>query len=238
MLTAGTNMTLFYYVAKRNFKRAFGNHEFILYAILCLAFILVVSTALSFKPNISAGKGFLEGTFQTISIMTTTGFYNSDYSQWGSFLIFIFFILMLTGGTSGSPSSGLKIVRILLIAKNARHEMRRMIHPNASIPVRLDKKVVPHNMVDNILVFLILYLFTISVSSIVISLMGYDLITAFSTSAAMLGNIGPSIGTFGPFSNYAAVPMAGKWFFAFLMLLGRLELLSVLIFFTRSFYRR
>jgi trk system potassium uptake protein TrkH len=98
--------------------------------------------------------------------------------------------------------------------------------------------VVAHDMMDNILVFLILYLFRISVSAIVISLMGYDLITSFSTSAALLGNIGPSIGALGPFSNYAAVPMAGKWFFSFLMLLGRLELISVLIFFTRSFYRR
>jgi trk system potassium uptake protein TrkH len=238
MFTAGTNMTLFYHVVKRNYKKAFGNHEFIFYTVLCLAFILIVSTALAFKPGFSAGKGFLEGTFQTISIITTTGFYNSDYSQWGSFLIFILFILMFTGGTSGSPGSSIKIGRILLIAKNIRHEMRRMIHPNASIPVRLDKKVVADSMIHNILVFLILYLFLICLSSIVISFMGYDIITAFSTSAAMLGNIGPAFGTFGPFSNYAAAPIIGKWFFAFLMLLGRLELLSVLVFFTRGFYRR
>lgn len=238
MLTAGTNLTLFYYAVKRNFKKIISNTEFVLYTILCLIFILIVSFTLVVKPGIPPGKGILEGIFQTISIMTTTGFYNSDYSQWGGFLIFILFLLMLSGGTSGSASSGMKIGRILLIAKNARHEMRRMLHPNAFLPVRLDKKVVAHDMMDNILVFLILYLFTISVSAIVISLMGYDLITSFSTSAALLGNIGPSIGTLGPFSNYAAVPMAGKWFFSFLMLLGRLELISVLIFFTRSFYRR
>lgn len=238
MLTAATNLTLFYYAVKRNFKKIISNNEFVIYTILCLIFIMIVSVTLVIKPGIPAGKGILEGIFQTISIMTTTGFYNSDYSQWGGFLIFILFLLMLSGGTSGSASSGMKIVRILLIAKNARHEMRRMLHPSASLPVRLDKKVVAYDMVDNVLVFLILYLFTISISSIVVSIMGYDLITSFSTSAALLGNIGPSIGALGPFSNYAAVPMAGKWFFSFLMLLGRLELISVLIFFTRSFYRR
>ena len=238
MLAAGTNMTLFYHVVKRNYKKAFGNHEFIFYTVLCLVFILIVSTALAFRPDFSVGRGFLEGTFQTISIITTTGFYNSDYSQWGSFVIFILFILMFTGGTSGSPGSSVKIGRILLIAKNVRHEMRRMIHPSASIPVRLDKKAVADSIIHNILVFLILYLILICLSSIVISFMGYDIITAFSTSAAMLGNIGPALGTFGPFSNYAAAPIAGKWFFAFLMLLGRLELLSVLVFFTRGFYRR
>ncbi len=237
MLAAGTNLTLFYYTAKQNFKKAFGNLEFKFYLILCIVFIVIVSTALALKPDISAGKGILEGTFQVISTITTTGFYNTDYNQWGSFVIFILFILMFTGGTTGSPSSSLKIVRILLTIKNARHEMRRMIHPNASIPIRLDQKVINQSMVQNILVFIILYLLLICVSAMVVSFMGYDIITAFSTSAAMLGNIGPAPGNFGPFSNFATVPMMGKWFFAFMMLLGRLELLSVLIFFSRGFYK-
>jgi trk system potassium uptake protein TrkH len=238
MFAAGTNMTLVYYALKKNFKKAFGNHEFIFYAITCLVFILIVSTALWLKPGITAGKGFLEGGFQAISIISTTGFYHADYNQWGGFLVLIIFLMMFIGGTSGSPTSSLKIIRLLLTTKNARHEMRKMIHPNAVIPVRLDNKIVPQSIVYNVLVFIALYFMIICLSSLVISFMGYDIITSFSTSAAMLGNIGPGLGAFGPYLNYAAVPMGEKWFFAFLMLLGRLELLSVLTFFTRDFYRR
>jgi trk system potassium uptake protein TrkH len=145
---------------------------------------------------------------------------------------------MFTGGTSGSASSSLKIIRLLLLTRNARHEMRRMIHPNAFIPVRLDQKTVPQSIINNLLVFINLYFLLICFSSLVISIMGYDIITAFSTSAAMLGNIGPGMGSFGPFTNYASVPMAGKWFFSILMLIGRLELFSVLVIFTGGFYRR
>jgi len=238
MFAAGTNMTLVYFAVRNNFRKAINNHEFIFYAAICLIFALIASAALLVKPGIGAGRAFLEGTFQVVSVITTTGFYHSDYNQWGSLLVLLLFLLMFTGGTSGSPSGSLKIIRLLLTTKNARHEMRRMIHPNAFIPVRMDRKMIPHTIVHNVVIFISLYFVTICVSSLVISFMGYDFITSFSTSAALLGNIGPALGSFGPYSNYASVPMAGKWFFAFLMLLGRLELLSVLTFFTRDFYRR
>jgi trk/ktr system potassium uptake protein len=238
MFAAGTNMTLIYFAAKNNFKKAVGNHEFIFYSITCLIFALIVSSALWIKPGVKAGRAFLEGTFQVVSVITTTGFYHADYNQWGSFLILILFILMFTGGTSGSSSGSLKSIRLMLTTKNARHEMRRMIHPNAFIPVRLDKKMIPQGIVHNVLIFIALYFMIICGSSLVISFMGYDVITSFSTSAAMLGNIGSSPGSFGPYSNYASVHAAGKWFLAFLMLLGRLELFPVLAFLTKDFYKR
>ena len=238
MFAAGTNMTLVYYAVKTNFRKAFGNHEFIFYSATCIVFALLVSATLWIKPGVTAGKAFLEGTFHVISVITTTGFYHSDYSLWGSFLILVIFILMFTGGTSGSPGGSLKFIRLYLTTKNSRHEMRRMMHPNAILPIRMDERIVPEGIVHNVLIFIMLYFVTICISSLVISLMGYDIITSFSTSAAMLGNIGPALGSFGPYSTYASVPMGGKWFFAFLMLLGRLELLSVLTLFTRGFYKR
>jgi trk system potassium uptake protein TrkH len=194
--------------------------------------------ALFHKPGYPIGKALLEGSFQVISVITTTGFYHSDYNLWGGFMILVIFILMFTGGTSGSASSGLKIIRLLLLTRNARHEMRRMIHPNAFVPVRLDHKIVSQATINNLLVFITLYFLLVCLSSLVVSIMGYDIITSFSTSAAMLGNIGPGLGSFGPFTNYAGIPMAGKWFFSFLMLIGRLELFSVLVLFTGGFYRR
>jgi trk system potassium uptake protein TrkH len=144
---------------------------------------------------------------------------------------------MFTGGTAGSTSGSIKIVRLLLITKNNRQEMKRLIHPNAFIPVRLDKHIIPQSTIYNLLVFIILYFIVMCFGTFIISIMGYDIVTSFSTSASMLGNIGPGIGTFGPFTNYSAVPMAGKWFLSGLMLLGRLELLTVMILFTRNFYR-
>jgi trk system potassium uptake protein TrkH len=238
MFLAGTNMTLVYFGVKLNFKKIAGNSEFIFYAISCLAFILLVSFVLWLKSVYPAGKALLEGSFQVVSVITTTGFYHSDYNLWGNFLILILFVLMFTGGTAGSASSSLKIIRLLLITKNTRHEMRRMIHPNAFIPVRLDKKIIPQNAINNLLVFITLYFLMVCFGSLVTSFMGYDVITSFSTSAAMLGNIGPGLGTFGPFASYAGLPVAGKWFFSFLMMAGRLELFSVLVLFTGSFYRQ
>jgi trk system potassium uptake protein TrkH len=238
MFLAGTNMTLIYFGFKRNFRKITGNNEFIFYTITCLVFLTIVSLVLLTKEGYAPGKAFLEGSFHVISIITTTGFYAEDYNLWGSFLVMLIFILMFTGGTSGSASSSLKIIRLLLMTRNARHEIKRMIHPSAVVPVRLDSKVIPDIHIYNLLVFTVLYFLFICLSSIVISFMNYDIITSISTSAAFLGNIGPALGNFGPFTTYSAVPVAGKWFFSFLMLIGRLELFTVLVLLSAGFYRR
>jgi len=238
MFIAGTNIAYIYFGLKGNFKKIFGNNEFFFYSLLSLSFIVVVSSVLFFKSGFSAGKSILDGSFHVISIITTTGFYTHDYNLWGNIIIMIFFILMFTGGTAGSTSGGIKIVRLVLITKNNRQELKRLIHPNAFIPVRLDNRIIPQTTIYNLLVFITIYFLTVCAAAFVISFMGYDLIASFSTAASMLGNIGPGLGTFGPFTNYSALPMAGKFFLTALMLLGRLELLTVMVLFTRNFYRR
>jgi len=238
MFLAGTNMAVIYFAIKRNFLKIKGNNEFVFYLIVCLFFVISSAAILWLTKGFTPGRAILEGAFQSVSVITTTGFYHMDYNHWGNLMILFIFLMMFTGGTSGSPSSGLKIARLLLITRNTRHEMRRMIHPNAVIPVRLDNKTVSQVTINNLLVFITLYSIVICISALIISLMGYDIVTSFSTSAAMLGNIGPGISNFGPFTNYSVVPMAGKWFFSFLMLVGRVELFSILILFTASFYRR
>jgi trk system potassium uptake protein len=237
MFVAGTNMAIVYFSLKRNFRKILSNNEFIYYLIICITFSVIISFALQQKTG-QTEKSIIDGTFHAISIITTTGFYTTNYNLWTNFLILILFILMFTGGTSGSTSGGIKIVRLMIMTKNNRMELRRFLHPSAYIPVRLDHKTVPQNIVYNVLVFVTLYFLIICLSAIVISFMGYDFITSYGASAAMLGNIGPGLGTLGPFSNYAAVPVAGKWFMSFLMLLGRLELITVLILFSKSFYRK
>ncbi|MBK8882151.1 MAG: TrkH family potassium uptake protein [Bacteroidales bacterium] len=208
-----------------------------LYTSVCAIFILLGSVILFLNGGRTAGDSLATAAFHIVSIITTTGFYTQNYNLWGYSMTLIIFILMFTGGTAGSTSGGIKMVRLLLITKNNRQELKRLIHPNAFIPVRLDKHLVQQSTIYNILVFLTLYFLVICISTFTISTMGYDMVTSFSTSASMLANIGPSLGTFGPFSNYSALPMGGKWFLSALMLLGRLELLTVMILFSRSFYR-
>ncbi len=237
MFIAGTNMTIIYFWFKRNIRKVFSNHEYVYYLIICFVFSIAVSIVLQNKTGLT-GKSILDGTFHVVSIITTTGFYTSDYGLWGSLLVLILFILMFTGGIAGSTSGGIKIVRLMIMTKNSRLELRRLLHPNAYIPVRLNHKTVPQSIVYNVLVFVTIYFFIIILSAIIISFMGYDLITSFGTSASMLANIGPGLGKLGPFSDYSSVPVAGKWFMTLLMLIGRLELITVLILFSKSFYRK
>jgi trk system potassium uptake protein TrkH len=237
MFIAGTNMTLVYFGLKGNFKKAFGNDEFIFYSIICFVFVAIVSLVLYLKDGFTFGKALLNGAFHVISIITTTGFYTQSHNSWGYIILIIFFILMFTGGTSGSTSGGIKIVRLLLITKNSRQEMKRLVHPNGFIPVRLDRRIISQITIYNLLVFITLYFMIMCFGAFVISCMGYDITTSFSTSASMLGNIGPGLGTFGPFTNYSALPMSGKWFLSVMMLLGRLELLTVMVLFSKNFYR-
>ena len=237
MFLAGTNMTIIYFGVKGEFKKILENNEFIFYTIISLVFCILAAVVLFRNGNFHFTGSVINGSFHVISIITSTGFYTNHYGLWGDFMVLILFILMFTGGMTGSPSGGIKVVRLLIMTRNNRMELRRLIHPDAYLPVRINRKIIQQNLVYNILVFVTLYFLIICISSLIISFMGYDIITSFSTAAAMVGNIGPGLGSFGPYSNYSVLPVAGKWFMSLLMLLGRLELIAVLILFSRSFYR-
>ncbi len=237
MFIAGINMATIYFGLKGNFKKVIGNNEFVFYFILCIVFILISYFVLYLGNGFPSGKAFMEGSFNIVSIITTTGYYTTDYNSWSNLMIIILFILMFTGGTSGSTSGGIKIIRLILITKNSRQELKRLIHPSGYLPVRHDRHTVPQSTIFNLLVFITIYFILLCFGAIIISFMDYDIITSFSTSASMLANIGPGIGNFGPFSNYSELPDGGKFFLTGLMLLGRLEFFAVLILFTKSFYK-
>ncbi|HLN22291.1 MAG TPA: potassium transporter TrkG [Bacteroidales bacterium] len=237
MFIAGMSMTYIYHGLKRDFRKITGSNEIIFYSAVCLTFMVIVSGILYFMNGVPAGKSIIQGSFHVISIVTTTGFYVHDNQLWNHLLMIIFFALMLTGGTSGSPSGGFKSMRLLIVIKNSRSELSRLLHPYAFIPVKLDKKILNQTIVFNVLVFISFTFFIICASSLLISFMGYDIIESFSTSVSMLANIGPGMGASGIFTNFSEMPAAGKWFMSGLMLLGRLEILTVLVLFTRSFYR-
>ncbi len=237
MIIAGTNFTLAYFGLHGRFRKIFTNEEFLFYISLLLLFIVGVTAVLHFTRGHALEESFRDAAFQVVSIVTTTGYATADYCSWGPFLVVVIFILMFTGGSAGSTGGGIKMVRLLLLAKNSRLELRRLIHPNAIIPVRLNHKAVSQNTMYNVLAFIVFYFFITGLSSIIISSMGYDISSSFSAVAASLGNIGPGLGQVGPTMNYAHFPVFGKWFLSFLMLLGRLELFTVLVLFTKWFYK-
>jgi trk system potassium uptake protein len=237
MFIAGINMTCIYFAIKGNFRKIISNNELLFYTLISIGFIVIVSLSLHFTSDYPLGKSILNGSFHVISIISTTGFYTQNYNLWGELIIIVLFVLMFTGGTTGSTSGGIKIARLLLITKNSRQELKRLIHPSGFIPVRLDKRIIPQTTIYNLLVFITIYFLLVCFSAFIISFMDYDLVNSFSTAASMLANIGPAIGGHGPLTNYASMPMTGKMFLAGLMFLGRLELLTVMILFSRSFYR-
>ena len=238
MFLAGTNFTISYFALHFNFDKVFKNEEFRYYLGFLAGFTILVAIILSFSENYSWEESFRYGVFQVVSIITTTGFVTADYLAWIPLLGIIMFILMFFGGSAGSTGGGIKILRILLFLKNSAMELKRLIHPNAVIPVRFNQNAVSPEILNNVFAFISFYVLTVIIGVIVIASMGYDLNSSFGAVAASLGNIGPGIGAVGPVENYSHIPSFGKWFLSFLMLTGRLELFTVLILFSPGFWRK
>lgn len=237
MFIAGVNFTLSYFSLHKQFRKVWKNEEFRTYLFLTIAFTIIVATGLVLTSGNHPEQCFRDALFQVVSITTTTGFATSDYLGWFPFLTFLIFLLMFVGGSAGSTGGGIKVVRVMLMFKNSLLELKRLIHPNAVIPVRLNNQGVPAPIVINILAFIAVYLVMVFIGMMVMSFMGYDIETSIGAVAATLGNIGPGIGAVGPVENYAHFPDFGKWFLSFLMLIGRLELFTVLVLFTPTFWK-
>ena len=238
MFLAGTNFTLSYFALHLKFGKMFRNEEFRYYLGFVAFFTLSITFVLWYFQGMGLEKSFRDSAFQVVSIITTTGYVTADYLQWMPFVIVMIFALMFFGGSAGSTGGSIKIVRITLLLKNSFQELKRIIHPNAIIPVRMNGKSVAPQIISNILAFVVIYMLITMISTAVISAMGYDLETSLGAVAATLGNIGPGIGKVGPIENYAHIPDVGKWFLSFLMLIGRLELFTVLILFSPAFWRK
>lgn len=237
MFLAGTNFTLHHFLLKGQFIKVLANEEFRIYSLLLFVAALIIGIALYNMVGIPAEKSFRDSLFQVVSIVTTTGYITTDYLLWPFFGWFLIFLLMFTGACSGSTGGGIKIVRILLLLKNSVLELKRLIHPQAVIPVRLNGKSVPQNIIFNVLAFFLIYIMIFAFGSLVMSFMGLEFESAIGSVAACLGNIGPGMGVVGPVLNYGPIPDAGKWLLTLIMLLGRLELLTVLILFSSTFWR-
>ena len=250
MFLAGTNFVLSYFAFTGKIKKIFQDDEFLTFAKFIFVFSMIVFAVLvtqvdltkeSFEHPQVWGKvesSMRHSIFQVLAIVTTTGFVTADYTAWTPFMTIFFFGLMFLGGSAGSTSGGIKVVRHLLMIKSGFLEFKRALHPNAIIPSRYNGKVVSKEIIGNILGFFILYMISFIIGSLVFGLMGLDFKNAVGVAASSLGNVGPAIGNFGPASNFSELPSLGKYWSSFLMLMGRLELFTVLILFTPFFWKK
>lgn len=242
MFIAGINYTVIYFSLKGKFKKVWSSDEFKTYLFLVIGLIAIATAIVNSTTDIGLEHAFRDVTFQVISVITTTGFVSADYTAWTPFLTLLFFILLFMGASAGSTSGGIKIIRHLVIFKNSFLELKRLLHPKAIIRVKIDKKVVAPRILTHVLVFLLLYMMLFIVGSMIMTVILADfehpLLTSIGAVATSLGNVGPAIAELGPLDNFSAVPSVGKWVLVLLMLLGRLELFTILILFTPYFWRK
>ncbi|MEZ4896300.1 MAG: potassium transporter TrkG [Saprospiraceae bacterium] len=237
MILAGTNYNLLYFGIRGKLRTMWRSDEFKVYSLFIIGVTIIVAAFVFRITGENVEKVFRDVLFQVVSIITTTGFVTADYTQWSVALTMFFFILMFLGGSAGSTSGGIKFIRHIVFLKNSFLEFKRILHPRALIRVKIDHQIVAPRILTHILVFLLIYLLVFLTGSVVVAFLGMDFVSAIGAVATCLANVGPGIGTVGPVNNFAAVPDAAKWFLSFLMLLGRLELFTILLLFTPYFWK-
>lgn len=237
MFLAGTNFTLSYFALKGKLLVAFKDEEFKYYGFFTLGFTALIFIGLLFTTQLGVEQAFRDALFQVLTIITTTGYATANYLTWSPVLTTIIFGLFFFGGSAGSTGGGIKIMRIVVLLKNSYHEFKRLVHPHAIVPVKFNNHSVDSKIVTNVLAFFIIYLIIFATSTVIFTLIEPNMETAMGAVATSLGNIGPGLGSVGPAENFAHIKPVGKWFLSFLMLLGRLELFTVLVLFSPVFWK-
>ncbi|PKH52787.1 potassium transporter [Tenacibaculum sp. Bg11-29] len=251
MFIAGTNFVLTYFALKGKVRKVIQSEEFKYYLFGTLIIASIVAIMIIFyqdpllhttiKHPMVYGKvesAIRHALFSVISVITTTGFVTADFTMWSFFVTAIFFSLFFLGGSAGSTSGGVKIVRHIVMLKSSFLEFKKSLHPNAIIPVRYDGKAVKQTIIFNILSFFVLYMLIFVIGTVILTFFELDFYSALGACASSLGNIGPALGSVSPVNNFNHLSTGAKWFCSFLMLIGRLELFTVLILFTPFFWRK
>ena len=237
MILSGCNFSLLLLsISWRSFA-IFKNQEFRTFLLYTLVVGIGIGLVLLFAGHLSFGSAFRQSFFSVISSFTTTGFFVSDYTKWPVFLWVVLFLLMFIGGCSGSTSGGVKIFRHLIFVKNSLLELKRIIHPNAVLPVKVNDKSISTSGVYKNVSFIFIYFLVFLVGAVVLLFTGVDFNTAIGASVATLSNVGTGVGLVGPGGSYVAFPLGAKWILMLLMILGRVELFSLITLFSRSFWR-
>jgi trk system potassium uptake protein TrkH len=241
MAMAGVSFSLHYRAILRP-GRYFRHEEFRVYFFMVLGAAAWLAIALA-NQGAAWEQAVRDGAFTAVSMITTTGYSTADFGTWIPPLQILLLILMTVGGMAGSTAGGVKSFRIKILAHTAITELRRVIHPRGMFLIRLNRQVVSFNFIRGIFSFFVLYSFLLGAGSILFNAIEHifgstDILTSVSAVVASLGNIGPGLGEVGPASNYALISVPGKWLLSMLMIIGRLEILPILIFFIPSVWRK
>ena len=242
MFISGINFVLLIYLLRGKARYFLKDEELRWYSVAVALFAVALTVGLYIaRPGwtgVEMERAFRDSLFTVISAMTSTGYTISDYMYWPVVAWVVIFFLMLTGACAGSTAGGIKWVRLAIIMKNGVAEFQRRIHPNAIIPVKLNEKAVPQQTINNIMAFLIFYVFIIAVTVVIFCASGVNFDESIGAAVSAIGNVGISIGQFGPAGTYAEFPMVAKWVMSFVMMIGRLEIFTVLLLFTRALWRK
>jgi trk system potassium uptake protein TrkH len=250
MILAGISFSLHFAWLRGNTRSVFKNEELRFYLIA----ILIWSIAIALSLTISGYyRNFLVAiryaSFQVVSIITSTGFSSCNFDDWmrdtargGSYIslsaIFWLMTLFFIGGCAGSTGGGIKCIRIWILIKTTYRELIRLIHPQSVIPIKINGRVIPEHIINSIVGFFMLYLILTIVFTLTMTWLGLDLFSAFMAVIASIGNTGPGLAKVGPYENYSSIPIVGQWLLIFCMLLGRLELYTVIILLIPSFWKK
>lgn len=236
MFIAGANFSLHYWALRGRLKFYILNPEFRFFALIIIISLILIMIARFIHGERLSEEFFRSTLFHTISIITTTGFVTHDYEKWPYLTQIILIALMLFGGCTTSTGGGIKNVRILVVFKFIGVELKKLFQPHGVFPIRLGNGVLSEGILSNILGFISLYILIFFLGVMAMTGLGLDIDTSIGAVAATLGNVGPGIGSVGPTENYAHLPSLGKWVLSFLMLVGRLEIFTIMVLFTRTFW--
>ena len=238
MFLGGTSFTLHFWLLHGRWAQYLRNEEFRMFGLVALVATLLVWWFVALQGQTSVVMGLRLSAFQVVSILTSTGFGTADYLQWGAAPQTILYCLMFIGGCAGSTAGGIKMLRVLVLSKHSMRELRRQLHPQAILNVRVSGRFVTEDVVLRMLGFFLFFMSLYIAVTILVTMMGVDPLTAMGASASTIGNVGPGLGMVGPASNYAHLPAMVKVVLSLNMLLGRLELFTVLVLVTPMFWRR
>lgn len=238
MFVSGINFMLLLLFFTRKFKKAIHDVELKWYFWSVVFFTVVIAVILYHTQPMGPEEAFRQSLFQVVSLHTSTGFATNDYMLWPAVTWGLLTIVMLMGACAGSTTGGLKCIRMVILAKIARNEFKHILHPNAVLPVRLNKQVVPPTIQATVLAFCFIYAVISIISVLIMMSLGIDFLESVGCVISSIGNMGPGLGETGPAFSWNALPDPAKWLLSFLMLLGRLELFTVLLLFTPEFWRK
>jgi len=238
MFLFGVNFSLYYQVVRGNIKSFFKDAEFRLYLGIVLACILFITLDLNGKVFGSIWESLRHASFQVSSIITTTGYATTNFDLWTSFSKSILVMLMFLGACAGSTAGGIKNIRIVILLKTIRREISKIIHPRSVYTIKVDGKTIDNDTLSGVMVFFFAFIAIFTLSVLVVSLDGKDMISNFTAVATSIGNVGPGLGIVGPMGNFSSYSVLSKLVFSFCMIVGRLEIFPVLLLMMPTFWRR